>query len=165
LDPRERNDHESSPSVARANSRSPRVEFGRRGDRDLIGEADDDLDGFFDPSEFAIRTSLEDQHYWHLYRRSVVLDAVGQACPDRSQPILELDCGVGTVATYLNENGFYVDYADVHTQALELARRRAAARLGADQLARLRFWRVDITRRLPPGNPHGVLLLDVLEHL
>jgi SAM-dependent methyltransferase len=131
---------------------------------DLIGKGDDGLEAFFDPSEFAIRTSLEDQHYWHLYRRTVLLDAIAKVCQDRSHPIVELGCGVGTVATFLNENGFHVDYADVHTEALRLARERAAPRLGP-RLAERRFWRVDITRGLPPGDYRGVLLLDVLEHL
>lgn len=131
---------------------------------DLLGEVGDRLDAFFDPSEFEVRTSLERQHYWHVYRRSLVFDVIEKACPDWSLPVIELGCGVGTVATHLNENGFHVDYADVHAEALYLAREQAARQLG-DRLARLRFWRVDITRRLPPQNYQGVLLLDVLEHL
>jgi SAM-dependent methyltransferase len=130
----------------------------------VTGGADGDPDRFFDPAEFEIRASLEDQHYWHLYRRALLLDVIDKACPDRSLPIVELGCGVGTVATYLNENGFHVDYADVHAEALRLARQRAAPRLG-ERLADLQFSRVDVTRGIPAGNHRGVLLLDVLEHL
>lgn len=131
---------------------------------DLIaGEPDSAFEDFFDPAEFETRAWLEDQHYWHLYRRGVILDVLRAAGVDGGQALLELGCGAGTVTTFLNENGLRVDYGDVHRQALVFARERARARLPRD--ADHRFVRVDITRRLPPGDYDGVLLLDVLEHL
>jgi SAM-dependent methyltransferase len=138
---------------------------------DLVGAEAGVGDDYFDPGEFAIRARLEDEHYWHLHRREVLLDVVRDACPDPSAPIVELGCGVGTVATHLNRNGFRVDYADVHREALELARQRAAAGGAADTGETpgndwpRRFLRVDITRRLPAADHRGILLLDVLEHL
>ena len=132
---------------------------------DLIAdEPDSAFESFFDPSEYAPRASLEDQHYWHLHRREVVLDVLRGAGVDGTQQLMELGCGAGTVATFLNENGLAVDYSDVHREALTFARARAQARLprgGREP----RFVRADITRRLPPGDYDGVLLLDVLEHL
>jgi SAM-dependent methyltransferase len=132
---------------------------------DLIaGEPDSAFEDFFDPAEFETRAWLEDQHYWHLYRRGVILDVLRAAGAHGGQALLELGCGAGTVTTYLNENGLRVDYGDVHRQALEFALKRAAARLPAGGPPR-RFIRADITRHLPPGDYDGVLLLDVLEHL
>lgn len=133
---------------------------------DLVGPDGPTGDDYFDPREFALRANLEDEHYWHLHRREVLLDVLRQISPDRSTPIVELGCGVGTVATHLNRHGFQVDYADVHREALELARRRAAAAAGGEGDERpRRFLRVDITHRLPTGDHRGILLLDVLEHL
>src|SRR5262245_51854581 len=113
---------------------------------DLIGTAGGGED-FFDPGEFTMRATLEDEHYWHLHRLAVLRDLLNAALPDRTLPIIELGCGVGTVATFLNAQGFHVDYADVHAEALRLARARAGV------VARDRqFVRVDVTRGLPPGD-------------
>jgi SAM-dependent methyltransferase len=132
---------------------------------DLIAEQPDSaFEGFFDPSEFATRAWLEDEHYWHLHRRRVILDVLRQAGVDRTRALMDLGCGTGTVATFLNESGLSVDYCDVHREALTFARARARARLppgGREP----RYVRADITRALPPGDYDGVLLLDVLEHL
>ena len=40
---------------------------------DLIGESGKDLDAYFDRREFDIWSWLEDQHYWHRYRKTVIL--------------------------------------------------------------------------------------------
>lgn len=124
-----------------------------------------EADSYFDPAEYAIRARLEDHHFWHAHRREV-LEAelrrlIGGAA--ESTPIIELGCGIGTVATHLNGAGFRVDYSEIHAVGLELARRRAEARIGPD-LDR-RFEPRDITRPLEPLTQSGVLLLDVIEHL
>jgi SAM-dependent methyltransferase len=131
---------------------------------DLLGKDGPEFDDYFDRREFLIRGKLEDQHYWHLHRREVILQTLGKAMPLPGGPLVELGCGAGTVATYLNEHGYRVDYADVHGKGLELARERAEARLGEDA-AGLRFMRLDVCRQELPGRYRGVLLLDVLEHL
>jgi SAM-dependent methyltransferase len=132
---------------------------------DLIAdEPDSAFEGFFNPDEFKTRAWLEDEQYWHLYRRGVILDALRAAGVGAGHALLELGCGPGTVATYLNESGLAVDYCDVHREALAFARERARIRLPPGGRAP-RFVRADITRRLPPGDWDGVLLLDVLEHL
>jgi len=134
---------------------------------DLIERPDSDFEGFFDPAEFETRAWLEDQHYWHLYRRTVVLDVLRAAGVGPGQALIELGCGAGTVTTFLNQNGLRVDYSDVHREALRFAIERARTRLGGLDPVRPapRFLRADITQTLPPGAYDGVLLLDVLEHL
>jgi SAM-dependent methyltransferase len=134
---------------------------------DLIDRPDRDFEGFFDPAEFATRAWLEDQHYWHLYRRTVVLDVLRAAGVGSKQALIELGCGAGTVTTFLNQNGLRVDYSDVHGEALRFAIDRARLRLAALDPGRPppRFLRADITQALPPGAYDGILLLDVLEHL
>ena len=131
---------------------------------DLVGESGEDPDRFFDRREFEIRTWLEDQHFWHRYRKTVILQVLNGHGVDRRLPLVDLGCGAGVVATYLNQHGYQVDYADVHTEALQVSRQRFDATLGA-RAPLPRFIRVDITRGFPVDDYHGYLLLDVLEHL
>jgi SAM-dependent methyltransferase len=118
---------------------------------------------YFDPAEFETRAWLEDVHYWHLARREVILDAL-QRYAESTTNLLDVGCGVGTVATFLNQHGYHVDYADVHPEALSAARARADAH-GGEALADRRFLRLDIFRDPIPEGYGGLLLLDVIEHL
>ena len=110
---------------------------------DLIGESGKDLDAYFDRREFEIRSWLEDQHYWHRYRKTVILQILQGHSTDRRRPLVNLGCGAGVVATHLNQHGYRVDYADVHTEALQVARQRFQATMGSRAPAP-RFIRVDI---------------------
>lgn len=134
---------------------------------DPLDRPDRDFQDYFDPAEFQTRAWLEDQHYWHVYRRTVVLDVLRAAGVGPGQSLIELGCGAGTVATYLNQSGLRVDYSDVHGEALRFAVERAQTRLVDREPGSPppRFLRADITKALPPGDYDGVLLLDVLEHL
>jgi 2-polyprenyl-3-methyl-5-hydroxy-6-metoxy-1,4-benzoquinol methylase len=127
-----------------------------------VGDAD--ADRYFAAGEFRARDRWEERHYWHLHRRMVLRRALGRVALPSGARLIEVGCGVGTVATYLNEHGYRVDYADVHEDALDRARRRARERLGAGADDR-RFVRLDVTAEPPPPGYQGVLLLDVLEHL
>jgi 2-polyprenyl-3-methyl-5-hydroxy-6-metoxy-1,4-benzoquinol methylase len=132
---------------------------------DDVGGASDDAerDLYFDHREFAARATMEDEHYWHLARRELILETVRNVA-QRDMRMLEIGCGAGSVATFLNEHGYQVDYGDVHRDALEVARTRAADRLGADVRDR-RFVRMDVCRDEIPDRYEGILLLDVVEHL
>jgi SAM-dependent methyltransferase len=131
---------------------------------DLLLNDGGDLDAYFDPREFLTRGKFEDELYWHLYRREVILETLQQAMPEPVAPLIEIGCGAGTVTTHLNANGYRVDYADVHGAALVVARTRAEARLG-NRSEGLRFIRFDVCRQRLPGKFRGVFLFDVLEHL
>ncbi len=120
---------------------------------------------YFDASEFAIRGELESTHYWHLHRREVIRRELEAVLPPHGpEQLVEVGCGLGTVATHLNDAGYRVDYVDVFEVALQLAERRARERLGR-RADGLRFMRADVTRELPVSDVDGVLLLDVIEHL
>lgn len=121
---------------------------------------------YFDETEFAARERFEDSHYWHLHRRAVLLDELrAVVSPQQCGRLLEIGCGIGTVATFLNENGYAVDYADYFGSALSIAERRARARLGEAAAAR-EFARVDVTAPLALARQYsGFLLFDVIEHL
>ncbi len=131
---------------------------------DLLEGSTEDFSHYFDASEFAVREELESEHYWHVYRRNLILDFVREAVPTDSR-LIELGCGTGNVATHLNRHGFHVDFGDVHQEGLDAARRRAERELSPPADDPLRFVRLDISRQFPTGDYDGVLLFDVLEHL
>lgn len=119
---------------------------------------------FFDPAEFPLRLALEQTHYWHLHRRRVIFDAVSGLAPPGARWI-DLGCGIGTVALYLNRHGIGTDCCDLHEEALTLARRRFAETPELEGRA-VRFFRHDLTRDPAPTNGYaGALVLDVIEHL
>ena len=131
---------------------------------DLVDAPESCGDDYFDGEEFALRAEIEATQYWHVHRRQVLLQTL------RSQPLgddarlVELGCGIGTVATHLNAGGLHVDYGDVFGSALTIAHQRAIAALG-DTVKERRFMRVDVTRPLPLQGYEGILMFDVLEHL
>ncbi len=132
---------------------------------DLIGDTSGDYGAeHFSPDEFALREALEDHHYWHLHRRQVIFEELLRAGVPRKSQLIELGCGIGTVATYLNARGYCVDYSDIHPEALVIARRRAQSALGSAADTRS-FVRFDVTRGPLERRYDGVLMLDVLEHL
>lgn len=126
----------------------------------------DDGAAYFDSSEFSLRASIEDSHYWHVHRRAVLLDALRAfSPPEATSRLIEIGCGIGTVTTHLNDNGYVVDYGDYFENALAIAKERANKRLGPELTASRKFLRIDATKLLPFDGYDGVLLLDVIEHL
>jgi SAM-dependent methyltransferase len=132
---------------------------------DLLGSPKDAGVDYFDGEEFALRAGIEETHYWHVHRRGIILDQLRRfAPPDTCGPLVEVGCGIGTVATHLNEHGYRVDYSDVYGEALEIAAKRAREKLGSAAAER-RFVRMDVTRGLPLKLWSGIMAFDVIEHL
>src|SRR5262245_2622859 len=99
---------------------------------DLMPEGDHSADAYFDGSEFALRAAIERDHYWHVHRREVIRRELARFRPAAAcGRLIELGCGIGTVATHLNEHGYAVDYADAFGSALEIAAALCRERLGA----------------------------------
>lgn len=121
---------------------------------------DDEVDvrAYFEPDDLVTLAGSEGGHYWHLARRKIVLDALPEG------RLLDIGCGPGTTTTYFNSRGHRVDYADVHPEALTLARTLALQELG-EAAAQLQFRQLDICSDPVPSGYAGVLLLDVIEHL
>ena len=122
-----------------------------------------DASSYFDPDDIATLAATEAGHYWHLARRKVLLEALPPSGP--AARLLDIGCGPGTTTTFFNRQGHTVDYADVHAEGLVLARALATQELGADRTSQLRFHQFDICTDPVPAGYHGVLLLDVIEHL
>jgi SAM-dependent methyltransferase len=126
-------------------------------------DSDVDRRSYFEPESVVELAAAEGSHYWHLARRRLILDALPGVGPE--DRLLDVGCGPGTTTTFFNKEGRTVDYADVHPEALTLAKALATEELGADAASGLRFLQVDICRDPLPGGYAGVLLLDVIEHL
>ena len=121
---------------------------------------------YFDSSEFQLRADIEDNHYWHVHRRKVLVDVLREVSPpSRTGRCLEIGCGIGTVTTHFNQNGYVVDYGDYFENAVAIAKRRAEAKLGAAEAAKRRFMQVDATKDLGLDGYQGMFLFDVIEHL
>lgn len=131
---------------------------------DLLAGSTTDFSHHFDPGEFRARERLESEHFWHVHRRGLILDFVRRALPAGGR-LIELGCGTGAVATWLNRHGYRVDYGDVHAEGLAAARRRAERELTPNADDPLRFVRLDVTAQFPSGDYDGALYCDVLEHL
>lgn len=121
---------------------------------------------YFDSSEFAHRADIEDNHYWHVHRRKVLVDILREVSPpERTGRLLEIGCGIGTVTTHFNQNGYVVDYGDYFEDAIAIAKRRAEQKLGPNEAAKRKFMRVDATKDLDLDGYQGMFLFDVIEHL
>lgn len=129
---------------------------------DLLGaERAEAAESYYDPSAV---TQQDWEHYWHIHRRAVILDELQKFGVDSGKRLIELGCGVGTVATHLNEQGLSVDYGEVHDRALRAARQRASERLG-ERAKERRFVRMDVALGPLESGYDGALMLDVLEHI
>ncbi|MFO0659127.1 MAG: class I SAM-dependent methyltransferase [Polyangiaceae bacterium] len=104
----------------------------------------------------------EDAHFWHRTRNEMVRDrliALGFSPPAR---VLDLGCGGGCVAAYLDAQGYRVTGVEGHVSLATLAARRAPKAsffahdlsLGIDALAQAVELEVDVAG-----------LFDVIEHL
>jgi len=121
---------------------------------------------YFDSTEFAHRADLEDNHYWHVHRRKVLVDILRDVSPpEKTGRLLEIGCGIGTVTTHFNQSGYVVDYGDYFEDAIAIAKRRAEQKLGPEQAAKRKFMKVDATKDLGLDGYQGIFLFDVIEHL
>ena len=112
----------------------------------------------YDPHYFPSLHRVEDVHFWFVVRRDVILDALRAVVPDlASAGLLDVGCGTGAVAAYLEKRGVGLDGAcDAHLSALAVTRDRVRAPVAL----------VD-DGRFPPLAPGRTLvgLFDVLEHI
>jgi SAM-dependent methyltransferase len=112
----------------------------------------------YDPHYFESLARIEEEHFWFVARRELILDALRRHIPDLSRrPLLDVGCGSGGLLSFLERSGIPVAGAcDAYAESLRLVRRRVRAPL----------YLVD-EGRLPPFGG-GVSLLsffDVLEHI
>lgn len=101
---------------------------------------------------------MEDEQFWFVSRRAVILDGLRRCVPDlAARPLYDIGCGPGGLLAYLSAHGVPIAGAcDAFVEGLVLARRRLA----------VPFAHVDDDRPPPlaPGQKM-VGMFDVLEHL
>jgi SAM-dependent methyltransferase len=112
----------------------------------------------FDPHHFPKLAAIEEEHFWFVARREVVLDALRDTVPDLAgRALFDVGCGSGGLLQFLAARGVPVAGAcDAYAESLALVRRKLAVPLLL----------VD-EGRLPPLAPGYSLLslFDVLEHI
>jgi SAM-dependent methyltransferase len=112
----------------------------------------------YDPHYFDTLPFVEQQHFWYVHRREVILEALRRRVPDlTSRALFDVGCGSGGLLAFLAKEGVPVAGAcDAYLQGLAVARMRVAVPLVL----------VDEGRRPPLGPGQTLIgLFDVLEHL
>lgn len=112
----------------------------------------------FDPHFFESLSRIEEQHFWFVGRRQVVLSALRRSLPDLAErPLFDIGCGSGGLLAFLARQGVALAGAcDAYPESIRLAR----SRVGCPLLL------VD-EGRFPPLGPGHMLfgMFDVLEHV
>jgi len=108
----------------------------------------------YDPAWFDRLDRVEARHFWFRARRGVIV-RLFERHVRRSDRVLEVGAGTGSVAATLAARGFNVAVTDVHHQALEFAGRKGLAE------------RYEFDLMMMPFNEQFdvVGLFDVLEHI
>ena len=56
----------------------------------------------FDPHYFETLSAVEEEHFWFVARRQVILDALRRAVPDLGErPLFDIGCGTGGLVSFL----------------------------------------------------------------
>ena len=112
----------------------------------------------FDASYFDLLARVEDEQFWFVSRRAVILDGLRRFVPDLSaRPLYDVGCGPGGLLAYLAAHGVPIAGAcDAHMEGLVVARRRLDVPLA------------HVDNDGPPPLARGQKMLgmfDVLEHI
>lgn len=108
----------------------------------------------YDAQHLNVLAQVEQKHFWFGRRRDKICEVFQRYVP-KSARILEVGGGTGFVAAKLQEFGFSIEMADVHTTGFDYARQRGIAQLHQFDLFDAPF----------DGEFDVVCLFDVLEHL
>ena len=112
----------------------------------------------FDAGYFDLLGRIEDEQFWFVSRRAVILDGLRRFVPDLARrPLYDVGCGPGGLLAYLASQGVPIAGAcDTFIEGLTLARRRLGIPLA------------HVDNDGPPPLARGQKMLgmfDVLEHL
>jgi SAM-dependent methyltransferase len=112
----------------------------------------------FDARYFELLARVEDEQFWFVSRRAVILDGLRRCVPDlASRPLYDVGCGPGGLLAYLAAEGVPIAGAcDAYLEGLALARRRLDVPLALIDN--------DAPPPLAPGQKM-IGMFDVLEHL
>jgi SAM-dependent methyltransferase len=111
----------------------------------------------YDPHFFESLPLIEEQHFWFVARREVVLDGLRRGVPDLDRrSLFDIGCGSGGLLAFLQKHLALAGACDAHRLALALASRRVNTP----------FILVDEGRVPPLARGHALVgMFDVLEHL
>jgi len=105
---------------------------------------------------YEILYRIEESHWWHSARRSIVLDWVRQRYPERHDlDILDAGCGTGLLMQQMQPLG-KVEGVDISEEALEFCRKRGLNNVRRADVLELPFEAESFDM---------ITALDVLEHL
>jgi len=112
----------------------------------------------YDPGYFPALARAEDEHFWFVARREVILESLQRAVSDwKQRALFDIGCGTGGLIKFLSAAGIPIAGAsDAYLEALCRAREKVEGT----------FVQVDEGRLPPLGAGQSLIgLFDVLEHL
>lgn len=111
------------------------------------------------PVNYRVMFDVEDDHWWFVGRRAIVVSQIGRLTRQRSEnptrKLLDIGCGTGATLTHLRKYGL-VHGIDVSPLALGYCRERGESRVACASATHLPFGE---------GVFDIVTALDVVEHL
>ena len=118
---------------------------------------DDTDQDAFDPEFFGLLQRAEEQHFWFIGRREIILDELKRHVPDLSgKRMLEIGCGNGNILRYLQDRTeLQLTGCDLFMEGLQSCRKQVDIPL----------YQIDATS-LPFHNCFDIIgIFDVLEHI
>lgn len=109
-----------------------------------------------DPSHLTQLVDLEDNYWWHVAKRQLVLRLLSRFAPAPGR-LVEGGIGSGRNLVEFQKQGYQVSGLDLMPESVEHVRRRGIADVQLHDLGQ--SWPV------ADGSVHAVVLLDVLEHV
>ena len=111
----------------------------------------------FDVPDFEYLYEMEQNHFWHIGRKKIILDVLRRNIPHFAEArMLEIGCGNGSVLAYLKQNGVNIEGGDIFNKGLRFCQQRAGP---------VTLYQIDVLS-LPFRNEFDIIgVFDVLEHI
>jgi SAM-dependent methyltransferase len=112
--------------------------------------------GAFSGARLARLAEIENEHFWFVARRELILGLLARHVGRSSQLILDVGCGAGGTLRALQGRGHALAGLDLRPEGLRWLRNDSVAEMTQGEATRLPFRDSSVA---------AVLLLDVLEHV
>lgn len=110
---------------------------------------------FFPDETFARLYRSEEKNFWFRVRNKIIRNTIDKYLKSDSR-ILEVGCGTGFVSSYLKKNGYNIECADLHLNALKFCKQREAGEY---------YYRINLMDSIFKDEFDAICAFDVIEHI